>query len=210
RPRALRHRTARARRRRLVPGTAALESSAMTPRRWLVLACVIAACHALFFTWYQRPDWTTEWPDQDGYRRLGQVLAETGKFTRFPDAPRFVPEVIRTPVYPAFVAVVYRVFGRGQLPVALAQTALFPLICAIVYRIARRVAPEPIALGAALATALFPPIPYFGALVLTEVWTTTLFTMAMAVAVRAVNDRRTSDFALLGLLLALTALSRPV
>ena len=62
----------------------------MFPRRPLSIVCLIAALHGLFFIWYQRPDWNIAWSDQDGYRRLGQVLAETGKFTRFPDAPRFV------------------------------------------------------------------------------------------------------------------------
>ena len=103
-------------------------------------------------------------------------------FTRVPDAPRFVPEVIRTPAYPAFLAAVYRVFGVGQLPVALAQTALFVLICMLSYTIARATVPavtERLAIAAAAATALFPPIPYFGALVMTEVWTTALFTLSM-------------------------------
>lgn len=179
-------------------------------RGTLALVCLVAALHGLFFIWYQRPDWTTQWSDQEGYRRLGQVLAQTGKFTRFPDAPQFVPEVIRTPVYPMFVAVIYRLFGTGQLPVALAQTALFVLICLVTHRIARRIAPEPIPSTAALAVALFPPIPYFGALVMTEVWTTVVFTVAMAVAVRALREQRTRDFAWLGLLLAAATLSRPV
>src|SRR4051812_33053502 len=78
----------------------ALQSRRMIGRRPLVLICFVAALHGLFFIWYQRPDWNTQWSDQDGYRRLGQVLAETGKFTRFPDAPAFVPEVLRTPGYP--------------------------------------------------------------------------------------------------------------
>ena len=182
----------------------------MTRTTRLALVCLVAALHGLFFIWYQRPDWSTQWSDQDGYRRLGQVLAETGKFTRFPDAPRFVPEVIRTPVYPAFVAVIDRVFGTGQLPIALAQTVLFVLLCVLIHRIARRVAPEPIAIAAAFVVALFPPFPYFGALVMTEVWTTVLFTVAMALAIRVVHRARSSDFAWLGLVLALATLSRPV
>src|SRR5205085_5156978 len=109
-----------------------------------------------------------------------------------------------------FLALVYRVFGTGQLPVALAQTALFALLCLIVYRIARRVAPERVAVAAALVTALFPPIPYFGALVMTEAWTTLVFTAAMAIAVRALRTSRAADFAWLGFLLAVAALSRPV
>jgi len=179
-------------------------------RRARIVIAIVAALHALFFIWYQRPDWTAHWPDQDGYRRLGQVLAETGRFTRFPDAPRFVPEVIRTPVYPAFVAVVYRLFGAGQLQVALAQAVLFVLLCLMTHGVARRIAGEPIATGAALAVALFPPFPYFGALVLTELWTTVLFTASMAVAVAALHTRRTATFCWLGLLLGITTLSRPV
>jgi hypothetical protein len=179
-------------------------------RRSLWIVCLVAALHGLFFIWYQRPDWNTQWTDQDGYRRLGQVLATTGKFTRFPDAPRFVPEVLRTPLYPLFVAVVYRAFAVSQLPVALAQTVIFVLICIVVYATARRVTSERVAVAAAAATALFSPIPYFGALVMTEVLTTLLFTASMFLAVSALTDRGLSRFAWLGVLIALTTLSRPV
>jgi 4-amino-4-deoxy-L-arabinose transferase-like glycosyltransferase len=182
----------------------------MSARRSLSLVCLVAALHGLFFIWYQRPDWNTAWSDQAGYRRLGQVLAETGKFTRFPDAPRFVPEVIRTPAYPVAVAVLYRFFGTGQLPVALAQTVLFVLICLLTYAIAREFVSESLATAAAAVTALFPPIPYFGALVMTEVWTTALFTVSMWAAVRAYRQDRVAPFAWLGFLIGVTTLSRPV
>src|SRR6476619_7015179 len=163
-------------------------------RRSLWIVCLLATLHGLFFIWYQRPDWSTQWTDQEGYRRLGQVLAATGQFTRFPDAPTFVPEVLRTPLYPIFVALLYRPFGIHQLPVALAQTLVFVLVCAVVYATARRVASEPVAIAAAAATALFPPIPYFGALVMTEVLTTLLFTASMFLAVSALTDRGLSRF----------------
>jgi 4-amino-4-deoxy-L-arabinose transferase-like glycosyltransferase len=183
----------------------------MTLRRSLGIVCLAAALHALFFIWYQRPDWGTQWTDQDGYRRLGQALAETGKFTRFPDAPRFVPEVIRTPAYPAFVAVVYRLFGARQIAVALAQTAVFAVICLVVYAMAQRsTSDRSVAVAAAAATALFPPIAYFVPLVMTEVWTTLLFTVSMWVALLALRERRAILFLWLGVLLALTTLSRPV
>jgi hypothetical protein len=181
-----------------------------TVRRALLGITLVAIVHGLFFIWYQRPDWRTEWSDQDGYRRLAQVLATTGKFTRVPDAPQFVPEVIRTPAYPLFVATIYKVAGVRQMPVALAQTALFAAICLLVFAIARRVATDRLALGAAALTACFAPIPYFGALVMTEVWTTFLFTLSIWMAMRALESRRTMSFAALGVMLALTTLSRPV
>src|SRR5436190_21651228 len=187
-----------------------LQSAAMTVRRTLALIVLVAVAHGIFFIWYQRPDWTTQWPDQVGYRRLAEVLATTGKFTKSPDAPQFRPEVIRTPVYPLFVATIYKVAGTGQMPVALAQTALFAAICMLVYAIARRVAGEHVAIVAAAATALFPPIPYFGALVMTEVWTTFLFTLSIWMATRALESQSLASFAALGVLLGLTALSRPV
>jgi 4-amino-4-deoxy-L-arabinose transferase-like glycosyltransferase len=182
----------------------------MSLRRSLWIVCLVATLNGLFFIWYQRPDWATQWTDQDGYRRLGQVLAATGKFTRFPDAPTFVPEVLRTPLYPLFVAGLYRIFGIHQAPVALAQTVAFVLVCIFVYAIARRVASERIAVAAAAATALFPPIPYFGALVMTEVLTTLLFTIAMWLLLTALPAQGVRRFAWLGVVLALTTLCRPV
>ena len=114
------------------------------------------------------------------------MLATTGRFTRYPDSPAFVPEVIRTPGYPAFVAAVYKVAGVSHLAVAIAQAFVFAAICLVVYCIARRVTSERVAIAAAAAvTALFPPLPYFGALVLTEVWTTFVLSLALLACLRA-------------------------
>jgi len=182
----------------------------MTRYRTLALIVLVAVAHGVFFIWYQRPDWNTQWPDQVGYRQLAQALATTGKFTKSPDALQFVPETIRTPVYPLFVATIYKVAGTGQVPVALAQTALFAAMCVLVYAIGRRVAGEHVAVVAAAATALFPPFPYFGALVMTELWTTFLFTLSIWMAMRALESKSLASFAALGVVLGLTALSRPV
>ena len=184
----------------------------MTRYRTLALIVLVAVAHGVFFIWYQRPDWYSQvaWTDQAGYRQLGQALANTGRFTKFPDAPQFVPDVIRTPVYPLFLATIYKVAGTGQLPVVLTQTVVFALICVLVYAIARRIGDEGVALGAAALTALFSPLPYFGALVMTELWTAFVFTASMWMAIRAVQSRRTIDFAALGVLCGITALSRPV
>src|SRR5262249_7472555 len=156
------------------------------------LASLIATAHGLFFLWYQQPDWYSAWSDQGGYRRLGEVLADTGRFTRYPDSPVFVPEVLRTPVYPAFLAVVYRTAGRSQVAVGLAQTALFVAICITMFAIGRWIGGPPLGSAAAIVTALFPTLPYFAALVLTELWTTFIFTLTMWMLVRAVHRQHAS------------------
>jgi 4-amino-4-deoxy-L-arabinose transferase-like glycosyltransferase len=179
------------------------------PRRLLITVVLIALTHAAFFIVYQRPDWEVAWSDQGGYRQLGAAMARSGEFTRFPESPVFIPEVIRTPGYPAFVAIVYRLFGERTLPVAIAQAFVFVLICLIVYAIARRVAGQRTATVASIMTALFPPLPYYGALVLTEVWTTFVLMAAMLVCVRAVQGGRTRDFVIAGALFSAATLVRP-
>jgi hypothetical protein len=181
----------------------------VTVRRLLLLICLIASINGAFFAAYQRPDWATEWTDQDGYRRLGEVLASTGQFTRYPDAPRFVPEVIRTPVYPAFVALVYKLIGTSQAAVVAAQIGLFVIICLAVFSIGRIIGGTSIGLAAAGAVALYPPLPYFAALVLTELWTTFVFTLTMWLLIRAVHEQRIGLFVWFGVAAAATALSRP-
>ena len=149
------------------------------------------------------------WSDQGGYQQLGAAMAKSGEFTRFPDSPVFIPEVIRTPGYPAFVAVIYRLFGEHTLPVAIAQAFVFVLICLIVFAIARRIAGERAATLAAVMTALFPPLPYYGALVLTEVWTTFVLGLAMLVCLRAIQRDRFGEFILAGVLFSVTTIVRP-
>jgi 4-amino-4-deoxy-L-arabinose transferase-like glycosyltransferase len=180
----------------------------MSTRQSLVLVAVVAALHGAFFAYYQAPDWAAV-ADQEGYRRLGRALAETGRFTRFPDTPEFVPEVIRTPGYPVFVAVVYKLFGTSQVVIAAAQTALFVAIALLVFVIARRCASIKVAIGAAALTALYPTFPYFGALVMTELWTTFVLTLAFAAAFRAHRTAGTADYLLTGFLFGCAALSRP-
>jgi 4-amino-4-deoxy-L-arabinose transferase-like glycosyltransferase len=178
-------------------------------RRSLVAVVLIALAHAAFFINYQRPDWDVAWSDQGGYQQLGAAMAKSGEFTRYPDSPVFIPEVIRTPGYPAFVAVIYRVFGEHTMPVAIAQAVVFAVICCIVFAITRRVAGERAATVAAFMTALFPPLPYYGALVLTQVWTTFVMVLAMLACLRAVTRDRFGDFILAGVLFSATTIVRP-
>src|SRR5262245_59454736 len=179
------------------------------PRRTLLVIALVALAHAAFFAVYQRPDWETEWDDQVGYQRLGHVLATTGTFTRYPGVQPFVPETIRTPMYPFFVAAIYRLAGESHAAVAAGQAVLFALMTLIIYAMTARLASTRVALAAALFTALFPPIPYYGALVLTDVLCTCFVTLGMWMAIRAVQDRRPRDYALTGFILGLATLTHP-
>lgn len=180
------------------------------PSAALIAVVLIALAHAAFFIHYQQPDWEVAWSDQGGYKQLAAGMAKSGgEFTRYPDADVFIPEVIRTPGYPAFVAVIYRLFGERTMPVAIAQAFVFALICCIVFAITRHVANQRTATVAAVMTALFPPLPYYGALVLTEVWTTFVMVLAVLACLRAMRFDRFRDFILAGVLFSATTIVRP-
>ena len=155
------------------------------------LIAVVALAHATFFIIYQSPDWLTQWTDQAGYTRLGDALATTGRFTRYP-------------IYPPIHA---RSAPHARLPGVRRrrQPTLGPGSTAGRDRASRGVRGDlpdrlrddttrcqrPRRLAAGLATALYPPLPYFVALTLTEVFTTFLVTAAVVlVAARAARRRR--------------------
>jgi 4-amino-4-deoxy-L-arabinose transferase-like glycosyltransferase len=181
-------------------------------RRAVLIIGLVALAHGALYIVYQRGEWQSPsaWTDQRGYQRLGASLATTGQFTRYADTVGFGPEVIRTPGYPAFIAVIYRLFGVGNdLAVAIAQAFVFVAICWMVLLIARRAADDRTAIVAGAMTALFPPLPYFGSLILTELWTAFMATAAILVCLRAAQRGRLRDYVLAGALFTATTMVRP-
>jgi 4-amino-4-deoxy-L-arabinose transferase-like glycosyltransferase len=93
--------------------------------------------------------------------------------------------------------------------VVITQAFVFALICLMVFAIAKRLAGERAATAAAFMAALFPPLPYFGALVLTELWTAFMMTVAILVCLRAMQRDRLAGFVAAGVLFSATTLVRP-
>lgn len=181
------------------------------PKKPLLVISLIALLHAAAYIVHQRPDWEISWTDQSGYIQLGRALATTGSFTRVPDSAEYVPEAIRTPGYPAFLALIYLVFGtNNQMAVALIQAFVFVAICLGSFALARRLGGASLGVGAAALTAAFSPLPYFGALAMTELWTTFLLTVTVIVTFRARESGSLLTAAAAGLLAGVTALTRPV
>ena len=181
------------------------------PKKPLLVISLIALLHAAAYVVHQQPDWGISWTDQSGYIQLGRALATTGSFTRAPGSAEYVPEAIRTPGYPAFLALIYLVFGtNNQMAVAVIQAFVFVAICLGSFALARRLGGTSLGVGAAALTAAFSPLPYFGALAMTELWTTFLLTVTLIVTFRARESGSLLIAAAAGLLAGLTALTRPV
>ena len=177
----------------------------------LAVVALVALVHALLYVVHQRPDWpdANVWSDQVVYEALGENLAFRGLFTREPAGAPPVPEYARTPGYPALLALVYRAFGVSRLAVALVQAVLFAVLALVAAQIAAALASPRVGFAAGLATALYAPLPYYGALALTDFLTAFVFTAAIAVTVRAIRTGSPATFAVAGALLGYLALTRP-
>ena len=78
------------------------------------------------------------------------------------------------------------------------QAVAFAVICVLAFLVGRRALGDRAGLTAAALVALFSPLPYFGAMVLTELWTAFVATAAMLQCFRAVQRRGLGDFILAG------------
>lgn len=77
-------------------------------------------------------------PDSYGYDNSAKALLETKRYSVSPLKPD-IPEVIRTPGYPLFIAGIYFLFGKRHFPVIFAQILLSIATAFILYQMARRI-----------------------------------------------------------------------
>lgn len=119
-------------------------------RRWLAAAIILAL--GARFSFLAFFPWTLSL-ETSGYDPYAVHLLEGRGYTRFEDrsADSELP-----PLYPAFLAVVYALLGRGPIQVAVVQALLDGLVVALLFLIGRRVAGPAVGLAGAAMYALYP------------------------------------------------------
>jgi len=144
-------------------------------------------------------------PDSPGYLDLASSLREEGRF----HASAY-EESLRTPVYPAFLALVELAFGERVGPIALLQILLTLVTAWILFRAGREIAGERAGLAAAWLYALNPNALFWSCTILTE--TLFAFWLILALYLLATGLRRRSlpRAATSGLTLGLAVLTRPI
>src|SRR5262245_6795499 len=185
--------------------------------RVLILVAIVAVCviargaHAVYLV--HTDGGVTESGDTPTYLGPARELAEHGRFDRPDGSEARHPEFIRTPGYPVFVAAVYRAFGVGDnTAVLLAQVLVSGLTIALAYLLATRMWSAPVGLLAALFTALEPLQNSTSATLLTETLSAFVLLVAALVGFDALRDDepRAAQWALLGFVLAVATLVRPI
>ncbi|HVP13010.1 MAG TPA: glycosyltransferase family 39 protein [Phycisphaerae bacterium] len=145
-------------------------------RRWLLLACLIAAVpHAVFCVWYPH---TPLSPDEQEYLSLGAGLAENGRLQLSTG-----DVALRMPLYPLLIAGVHewQKSNLWQNAVQLLQTFIAWCSTIIIALTAERLAGGRAGLLAAIIAALYSPFLYLQMSFLTE--TLLIFFLSLAILI---------------------------
>ena len=155
--------------------------------------------------WWFNHDAAPQAGDAQDYDGIAARLAERGEFV----SKSGRPTSIRPPLYPAFVALIYRFAGMHNYAAVYAIQSLLNLATIwLVYRLGSAAYDRRVGLYAAVIFGFYPTFLAYEHLLLTEVLATFLLTAAILALVlgRARNELRLSATA--GLLFGLAALTR--
>ncbi len=117
--------------------------------------------------------------DTPTYEQPALALLEHGRFSESPRDP--LPEFLRTPGYPAFIATVYWIFGQSHAALLLMQVLLSTVTVLVVYLLGARMWSVSIGLLAAAMTAMEPLQWYSAGTILTESLDTLLLILVVAI-----------------------------
>lgn len=144
--------------------------------------------------------------DEQHYVQLADNLLDGHGFAMRPGRPTS----LRPPLYPGFLAALWRVTGRSFAAARLAQLALALLTVVVVYLLGREVFDSATGALAAWGVALYPSLVFTNFLFLTETLFTLLLVAAVLACVVVVRNPRSAIALGTGILLGLAALTRSV
>lgn len=149
--------------------------------------------------------------DSVGYENAAKALYRTGHFAYVPEEPQ-VPNIVRTPGYPAFIAIVYALVGENRVAVIALQVVLSVASAFLVYLIANKVCGSKVALLSLVLFSLDPNSFYLSLLLMSETLFTFIALLALLVGIDLIYKESRLQFhaVALGTLLGLGTLIRPI
>ncbi|MBI5394600.1 MAG: glycosyltransferase family 39 protein [Verrucomicrobia bacterium] len=140
------------------------------------------------------------WPDEQVYDGIAQGLAEGKGFA--------ATGYHSTPLWPMFLALLYKLFGHSYTVARLAQAILGAATCALTAATARRLFDRRVAWCSGLALAIYPPVVYLAGVLYMENFFALWLALSTYALVRLSQQPTAARAALAGVCLGLAALSR--
>jgi 4-amino-4-deoxy-L-arabinose transferase-like glycosyltransferase len=150
--------------------------------------------------------------DSPVYEKLASNMI-SARTLSLSDAAPYVPCDIRTPGYPVFIAISFVLFGHHETPIRILQVVLDVLTCILIGMIGFAIAPPPHRLkigsvGFALG-AVCPFLAEYTASILSESLTIFLTTLALALAIYALDNAKRLLWFFCGIVCGMAVMVRP-
>ncbi len=150
--------------------------------------------------------------DMASFHARGQLLAEQGQFGTGSETAFLNASTYRPPLYPLFLAGIYKISQPNPKNVYWAQCALSALMLVGIFQLAKQCAPkaiqQPVALTAMASAAIYPPLIGYCGILLSETLFMTLLVWAVATLLQPTPSRK--QLLLTGVLFGLANLTRPI
>jgi dolichyl-phosphate-mannose-protein mannosyltransferase len=137
------------------------------PDRAVAVLAILAALFVVIYGVYLSPQWDPSRDDQVQYLALARGLIERGEFTRATPTEPFIPEPLRFPGYPLFLAP-FCLAGCAMWPIVLVQAVLLAVLVLMVGGFASPLVGLRGARIAAALVALHPAFAFFAAHALSD------------------------------------------
>jgi len=146
------------------------------------------------------------WPDEHDFDTIAQNVVQGHGFSRIPNSS--IPMIRRVPLYPLFLALIYRTCGHSLGAVGVFQIFLIALTALIGYLAARLIFKGKFAFVSLLLIGLYPPLIVFSTRIMSEVLNTFLLLVSILCLVMLVHRRSIALAFVSGLFIGITTLCK--
>ena len=143
--------------------------------------------------------------DELQYDTIAKNLAKNNVFSR-EHTPPFHPTINREPLYPLFLASIYKVFNDSLLAARIAQSLVFSLTIIVFYSITLKLTDDRIAFCSSIVSILCPPLANYTSYILSETLFIFLLVVFVYVSTMMKSRQTNKNFVASGIILGLLTL----
>lgn len=148
-------------------------------------------------------------PDSKMYETIARNIISGNGYSSDTQAP-FTPNMLKEPLYPIFIALIYLLSGESYVNIIIAQILLNPAIAIMVYLIGREIFEEEKARIASLLVCLIPNYGEISFFILAETFYIPVMLLFIYVMLVTFKKNKLPFYFLSGILLGLAALCRVI
>lgn len=191
-----------------------LKSTEISEKRKVILVFLLAFMFRfLLIQFFPYPFYPVKVDDAHAYDRMAFNIVKGNGFS-YEASPPYRPVIVRTPVYPFFLAGIYAIFGQAYNIVRVVQALLDSVTCFLVYIITllcfkNKENYKQLALLTFILAAFCPFTAFFVSMLYSETLTAFLFTLSVFLFLWAITKNKRQYYFLSGIIIALAFLCRP-